>query len=386
VSAPETVERAPARVHGRGRRALTLLLAAALVAGGAWAWRHQRAGRPAESAAAPATATATVVRRDLQGTQEVQGTLGYSDGDQAVNRRQGTLTWLPQEGAVVRRGRTLYRVDDLPVPLLYGSLPFWRELRAGVDDGRDVTQLERNLAALGYDPGTVDDHFSGLTRQALKDWQQDLGLGRTGAFQPGDAVVMPGAARVGQVSARRGAPASPGQPVMALTSTTRQVSVDLDTTQLPYVKVGDPVEITLPDGRTTPGRVAEVSKVAEASSDNSGGGGGGGAGGAGGAGGGGSGGDQTTVPVTISLDRPRDTGDLDQAPVDVSIVTESRKGVLAVPVNALLALAEGGYAVEVAAAGGSRHLAGVRLGLFADGLVEVSGRGLSQGTKVVVPR
>ena len=381
MSAPETVEQAPARVHGRGRRALTLLLAAALVAGGVWAWRHQRAARPAVSAAAaPATATATVVRRDLQGTQEVQGTLGYSDGDQAVNRRQGTLTWLPQEGAVVRRGQTLYRVDDLPVPLLCGSLPFWRELRAGVDDGRDVTQLERNLAALGYDPGTVDDHFSGLTRQALKDWQHDLGLEQTGAFQPGDAVVMPGAARVGQVSARRGAPASPGQPVMALTSTTRQVSVDLDTTQRPYVRVGDPVEITLPDGRTTPGRVAEISKVAEASSDNSGGGGGGGAGG------GGSGGDQTTVPVTISLNRPGDTGDLDQAPVDVSIVTERRRGVLAVPVNALLALAEGGYAVEAVAADGGRHLVGVRLGLFAEGLVEVSGRGLTQGTKVVVPR
>jgi multidrug efflux pump subunit AcrA (membrane-fusion protein) len=61
-----------------------------------------------------------------------------------------------------------------------------------------------------------------------------------------------------------------------------------------------------------------------------------------------------------------------------------RKGVLAVPVNALLALAEGGYAVEVDR-GGRRELVGVTLGLFADGLVEVKGHGLAAGDRVVVP-
>jgi peptidoglycan hydrolase-like protein with peptidoglycan-binding domain len=371
VSAPETVERVPARAGGRGRRALALLLAAAVAAGGAWVWQHQRGTGPAgAAAAAPAVDLATVVRRDLQGTQEVDGTLGYGDADQVVNRRQGTMTWLPAEGTVLRRGQALYRVDERPVPLLYGSLPLWRELRVGVDDGNDVTQLERNLAALGYDPGTVDDHFSAATRQALKDWQSDLGLEETGALATGDAVVMPGPVRVGQVTAKRGGAAAPGQAVMTVTSTTRQVSVDLDTTQLASVKVGDRVEITLPGGATATGRVSEVGKVAEQSADDSA----------------ANGGGTTTVPVTISLDQPGRTGDLDQAPVDVSIVTETRKGVLAVPVSALLALAEGGYAVEVVAADGSRRLVGVRLGLFADGLVEVSGGGLAAGAKVVVPK
>jgi multidrug efflux pump subunit AcrA (membrane-fusion protein) len=88
--------------------------------------------------------------------------------------------------------------------------------------------------------------------------------------------------------------------------------------------------------------------------------------------------------VVVSLDKPGDTGRLDQAPVDAFITTQVRRGVLAVPVNALLALAEGGYAVEVER-DGRRELVGVTLGLFADGQVEVDGDGLRAGDRVVVP-
>ena len=58
------------------------------------------------------------------------------------------------------------------------------------------------------------------------------------------------------------------------------------------------------------------------------------------------------------------------------------EGVLAVPVEAVLALAEGGYAVEVDD-GTARRLVGVELGVFADGMVEVTGE-LSPGDQVVV--
>jgi len=61
--------------------------------------------------------------------------------------------------------------------------------------------------------------------------------------------------------------------------------------------------------------------------------------------------------------------------------------VLAVPVEALLALSSGGYVLEVVGAGGAHHLVPVSLGLFddADGLVQVSGSGLAAGQRVVVP-
>jgi multidrug efflux pump subunit AcrA (membrane-fusion protein) len=98
----------------------------------------------------------------------------------------------------------------------------------------------------------------------------------------------------------------------------------------------------------------------------------------------GSGQDQTTtIPVTVALDHPNAGGRLDQAPVDVYVTTESRKGVLAVPVTALLALQEGGYAVEAVDAAGQHHLVAVRLGVFSNGMVEVSGPGLRAGMRVV---
>jgi hypothetical protein len=61
--------------------------------------------------------------------------------------------------------------------------------------------------------------------------------------------------------------------------------------------------------------------------------------------------------------------------------------VLAVPVDALVALAGGGYAVEEVTSDGSHQLVAVTPGLFDDaqGLVEVSGKGLAAGQRVVVP-
>ena len=94
----------------------------------------------------------------------------------------------------------------------------------------------------------------------------------------------------------------------------------------------------------------------------------------------------TTVPVTIDLDPAADLPDLDAAPVTVSVVTERHEDVLTVPVNALLALLEGGYAVERVAADGTRAYVATETGLFEDGRVEVAGDGLAEGDAVVVSR
>jgi hypothetical protein len=124
------------------------------------------------------------------------------------------------------------------------------------------------------------------------------------------------------------------------------------------------VAITLPEGTTIPGVVSEVGTVATTPADPQ---------------------DSPTIPVEVTFARPARTGGLDQAPVLVAITTERAKHVLVVPVNALLALAGGGYAVEISS-GGSRHLVPVEIGLFDDaqGLVQVSGSGLRPGQRVVV--
>jgi hypothetical protein len=90
--------------------------------------------------------------------------------------------------------------------------------------------------------------------------------------------------------------------------------------------------------------------------------------------------------VTVRLANPRAAGGLDQAPVQVAITTQARRGVLAVPIGALLAQAGGGYAVEVVE-GGARRRVPVGTGLFDEtaGLVEVNGAGLAEGATVQVP-
>ena len=268
---------------------------------------------------------------------------------------------------MIGRGGTLLAVDNQPVQLFYGSIPPWRDLADGVDDGPDVKELERNLVALGYDPDrtmTVDDHFTAATAAAVERWQKAHGLDQTGRFTTGmPAVFLPWAARVQTLNATVGGRAAPGAPAFTVTSNVHQVTVDLDVSQQSYVKPGDRVDVVLPDGRHTAGRVSDVGRVAETqgSAPNQ----------------------TTTITVTIELDHPNAGGRLDQAPVDVYITTQSRRGVLAVPVTALLALKEGGYALETVDPSGTRKLVPVRLGVFSNGMVEVSGPDVRPGVKVV---
>jgi peptidoglycan hydrolase-like protein with peptidoglycan-binding domain len=353
----------------RGRRWVAGVLAVAVLGGAGW-WAGGHPGldtstRPTTPAAP--TATATVARQDLSGQTKVSGTLGYAGSNTVQSPLAGRITWLPTAGQVVGRGGTLLSVNNQAVQLFYGSVPAWRDLQVGVDDGPDVKQLEQNLVALGYDPDqqiTVDNHYSWATKAAVKRWQKARGLDQTGVFTTAmPAVFLPWAARVQTLSASLGGQAAPGGPVLAVTSNRHQVTVKLDVSQQSYVKAGDRVDVVLPNGRRTKGRVSQVGRVAETQ---------------------GSGQDQTTtIPVTVALDDPRAGGRLDQAPVDVYVTTQTRRGVLAVPVTALLALKEGGYAVETIDAAGQHHLVAVRLGVFSNGMVEVAGSGLRAGTKVV---
>ncbi len=70
--------------------------------------------------------------------------------------------------------------------------------------------------------------------------------------------------------------------------------------------------------------------------------------------------------------------------MDVDFVSQERKGVLAVPVAALLALPRGGYGVQIVQ-GGTTRIVAVKTGMFAAGRVEISGDGIAQGVTVGVP-
>lgn len=337
---------------------------------GAMALNNDNAAASAP-AAAP-VATAEVVRTDLISRSDVDGTLGYAHTYPITAEGTGRLTWLPDVGAVISRGQRVYELDGHRVPLFYGKTPLWRSLQVGVDDGKDVLELERNLKALGYgDDMTVDREFTSVTAQAVRDWQDDLGVTETGRVDVGSVVMQPGKIRVSEVDGVLGSPA--GGKVLTATDTVRQVTVDMPVTQQELAKVGQQVQVELPGGKTSSGKITSIGTAASSDdeSDNPA--------------NIGAPTETATIPVYLTLTKPSAAGRLDGAPVTVGFTGETRKGVLAVPVNALLAGADGGYSVEVVDAAGRRFVP-VELGVFADGQVEISGAGLEAGMRVEVPR
>ncbi len=409
---------APLPAHaGRPKRRRRKLVAAGMlivVAAGAVALGVTDPFRGSSAGAAPGpetTALAMVTRRSLSSQTQVNATLGYAGsysvvalsaaggGSQPSGSGSGAeagqpggsssaaaFTALPDPGQVVRQGQSLYSVNQSPAILLYGAVPAYRTLSEGMT-GADVRQLNTDLVALkDATSSQLDPHssyFSAATVSALDSLQAKLGVAQTGSLALGQAVFLPTAARVTSVSASVGSPAQPGAQVLQASSTTRQVTAQLDATQQSDVMVGDRVSITLPDNQTTPGVVTSVGTVATTPSSGSG-------GGSGSSSSSSSSGSGSTPTIEVDV-KPTDrsaTGTLDQAPVQVTITTGTADNALVVPVDALIARASGGYAVEVAGDGGSRRIVPVSLGLFddADGLVQVNGTGLAAGQSVVVPK
>jgi hypothetical protein len=377
--------------HRSGRRrwvaagVVVVAVAAGVVAAGI-AGTFGGPGRPGAGTAANAyrSSTAMVTRRSLASQTQVAATLGDAGAYTVVNQAQGTITALPAAGQVVRQGHVLYRVSGSPVILLYGKVPAYRSLSEGMT-GPDVAELNADLVTLGYatsaELGPGSDYFSLGTAYALETLESRLGVTQTGALTMGQAVFLPTAARITALGAATvlGGAASPGAAVLSASSTTPVVTIDLDAAQQGEVKAGDKVTITLPSGKATPGVVSSVSTVATTPSSGS-------SGGSSSSSSGGSG-STPTITVEVTPAHPKAARGLDQAPVEVTITTGRVRSALVVPVDALLARAGGGYAVEVTGAGRIHHLVAVSPGLFDDaaGLVQVSGAGLAAGQYVVVP-
>lgn len=309
-------------------------------------------------------ATTPVECGDLRDSAQADGTLGH-DKERRINAgAAGTMTWTPRTGSTVERDERLYEIDGRPVRLMYGPGPMYRTPQPG-DEGRDVEQLERNLAELGYTGFTPDEEYTELTAAAVKRWQKSHGLKQTGTVGPADITFAPGKVRIKSVGAGVGEQAQPGAPVLETTGSERIVTFRLDVVESRLAKVGTKVTVDLPDGTTAPGKVSSVGRTAKPGDDPQD--------------------DSPKVTLTVSFDEPDAVDGFDQSPVTVNLTGETRRDVLTVPVNALLALPGGGFGLQVVEGGTTRETA-VELGMFAEGRVEVSGGGLREGLKVGVPK
>lgn len=359
-----------------------LLVAAALVAvlGGSGS------GAAAESSGTGGTATGTVERRTLAERVTATGTIGYAGETTVVARLGGTVTALPGVGDVVGRGERLYALSGEPVLLMYGAVPAYRTLADGVSEGRDVEQLERNLAALGYSPGTVDDDFTWETAEAVRDWQEAHGLEATGEVELGRVVFARGPQRVTALEAALGEALgggagggesesgseaeaeAPSTPVLRTSSTRRVVRVDLEADQQSIARRGQKVKVVLPGGAEVPGEVRGLAATEPAGAGEAG-------------------GEEAEpgVEATVAVTGGRRIPALDGATVNVLFTEQVRKDVLSVPLTALIAIGGERFAVYVHE-GAARRQVVVKPGLAAAGFVEVDGKGLEPGMTVEVGR
>ncbi|GAA1796103.1 peptidoglycan-binding protein [Luedemannella flava] len=320
-----------------------------------------RSGGQSPVAAPTPAATVEVTRGDLVDYVTLDASVGFGEARPLTVKATGTFTWLPAAGATVRRGQPVARVDEKPVVLLYGTVPAYRALTVGTR-GTDVAQLERNLDALGYTGFAVDDMFSASTAEIVRSWQRDLGVPETGTVDATAVVYVAGAVRVAAQSVRVGA-AAPAD-ALSVTGTAKVVVATADAADAGWAEPGVAVTVVLPDGATVPGRVAAAGTGAAAPAAE-------GEAGAAGA----------RIAVTVP-DQKALAGAT--SGLTVRYAARTRSDVLSVPVSALLALAEGGYGLELVEGGATRIVA-VRAGMFADGRVEVSGPGIAPGAVVRMP-
>lgn len=365
---PFSRRRVPLVVRRRWFQVLLVVLIVSVVAAVLVIQQNQSDDTPAGGAAGK-TGTTTVSRRDLAVTEDVKGDLGYGDQRNLSAQRSGVVTALAAVGKVVKQGQTLYSVDLERAVLLTGDVPAYRPLSVDSSAGDDVRQLEKALVKLGYgDDLTVDRNFTSATADAVEDWEKDLGRDDPdGTVKLGDVVFAPGSVRVSSQPLSVGTQVQATTTVLAISSTVKVANVDLDLGKSDLVAPKDVVNVSLPNGKDTKGIVASVGTDPQTGDA-----------------------DPTadpTVPLVVTLSTPKDAAGLDSGSVTVSIEQSRDDDVLAVPVTALLSLAEGGYALEVvdpARPSGHRLLA-VTIGTVTDDYVGISGAGVTEGLEVVVP-
>lgn len=242
-----------------GRWWLTLAVIGVLLIAGAY-WAGTKVVTPgalrAQTAPPPSTVlTAPVVLRRLSEQLSVTGvvtaahTIRVNFGSVNVPNAQPIVTRRPpSRGSVVLEGSQLAEVAGRPIFALLGITPMYRDLAVG-DRGSDVTQLQNDLAALGF--GITDS--SGVlgrgTASAIRAFYGDAGYPppapASAARKPG-TIVLPQAevvfvprlpAVVRSCSLALGQPIR--NPVFVLASGSPRVVVHLNGAQASLVKRGD---------------------------------------------------------------------------------------------------------------------------------------------------
>ena len=248
---------------------------------------------------------------------------------------------------------------------------------AGKESSIDATeQLAIDNAQKSYDD-TLESYNEGVDRDAelakAREELNELQLSSISeTFSPTNAFASKTPIIAGSIINDLGSAVALNSPLYNISSVGIEVVFQVDATDQETVTLGKNVEIELPTDERVPTVITFIDQVVTQTQAGD------------------------FIEVVLEVLNPEEVEAYDQAPVKVFLTTEVSENVLYVPVNALLALAEGGYALEVyegvvegstfeGESGVDTTYVAVEIGVFTDGFVEVIGN-IQEGQLVVVPR
>ena len=252
-----------------------------------------------------------------------------------------------------------------------------REMEEGegsVVDGAEALAIENAQKAYddalkSYNEGVDQDSELAKAKEELDELKLSA---KSETFSPTNAYASKTSIIVGSYISDVGSAVTLNSPLYNISSIGVEVVFQVDATDQETVSLGDSVEIELPTDERVPTIITFIDQVVTQTQAGE------------------------FIEVTLEVLNPEEIEAYDQAPVKVFVTTEISENVLYVPVNALLALAEGGYALEIydgeldggtfeGESGVDTSYVAVEIGVFTDGFVEVKGN-ISEGQTVVVPR
>ena len=136
--------------------------------------------------------TVQIQQGDLEKKEEYNGTLRQTNSKILNSPISGVVTFIPEEGTIIQFGEILFAIDNKPVILVEGLVPFYRTLDLNSDPGPDILQVEQALIYLGYakDSFVADDIFDQTTSDMLNKLYIDYKIETKSEVTPSEQVAI----------------------------------------------------------------------------------------------------------------------------------------------------------------------------------------------------
>ena len=310
----------------------------------------------------------------------IEESAAWKAADTAIKDAEESLALYRDETNPKTKEKTADGTLDASIEDLEQTIEEQKRIKAlekGKESGIDATEaLAIETAQKAYDD-TLESYNEGVDQAAelakAKEDLEELELSaKSETFSPTNAYASKTPIIVGSYVNDVGSAVVLNSPLYNISSIGIEVVFQVDATDQETVSLGDSVEIELPTDERVPTVITFIDQVVTQTQAGE------------------------FIEVTLEVLNPEEIEAYDQAPVKVFVTTEISENVLYVPVNALLALAEGGYALEIydgaldngifqGESGVDTSYIAVEIGVFTEGFVEVKGN-ISEGQLVVVPR